>query len=390
MRIVFFSNYLSHHQIPFSESMYRLMGNNYTFVSCEPFSTNRKYMGWIEQEKQPYELRPYESDFDYNKAMELAENSDVMIWGSAKYEFVRTRVKSQKICVRYSERLFKQGFISSIKSLDFFRQIKLNLATRTGNSYLLCASTYAPFDFLCSFGRFKQLYKWGYYPKTIYYDIEKLMNRKSDSEKISILWAGRMIKLKHPEIAIQLADSLREREIEFSMKIIGSGELEQNIRALILSKKLTDHIEMLGSMSPEKVRKHMEGSDFFLFSSDFNEGWGAVLNESMNSGCVVMCSEEVGSAHYLIDHGNNGFLFNRKHLNELVEIVISLAKNPIRRRELEINAYETIATLWSETIAAERFYKWACGIIRDNHISFQDGPMSQAKVVVPKRNWWIR
>ena len=390
MRIVFFSNYLSPHQRPFSEEMFKLMGGNYIFVSCEPFSVSRKNMGWGQSEKQPYELRPYESKTDYDRAMELAEISDVMLWGSTKYEFIKTRIKSGRICIRYSERLFKKGFISSIVSLDLLRQIKFNFATRTKSSYLFCASAFSPFDFLVSLGRFKQMYKWGYYPKTLYYDVDKLMNKKSESEKISILWAGRMLKLKHPEIAIYLADSLKKRGIKFSMKIIGSGELEQYIKKSIYSKQLSEHIEMLGSMSPEEVRKHMENSDFFLFSSDFNEGWGAVLNESMNSGCVVMCSEEVGSAPYLIDHGKNGFLFNRKHLDELVEIVISLANNPVRRRELGIKAYETIAKLWSEKIAAERFCTWAHRIISNEDVVFQEGPMSQAELVAPKRSWWIR
>jgi hypothetical protein len=37
-------------------------------------------------------------------------------------------------------------------------------------------------------------------------------------------------------------------------------------------------------MPPEEVRVHMEQSNIYLFTSDFGEGWGAVLNEAMNSG----------------------------------------------------------------------------------------------------------
>ena len=390
MRVSFFSNYLSHHQRPFSDEMYKIMGSNYTFVSCEPFSVDRKCLGWEEYEQQAYELRPYESNVDYDMAIDLAENSDIMIWGSAKYEFVKIRIKSGKLSVRYSERLFKTGFLSSIASLAFLRQIKFNLMTRSKNAYLFCASAYAPFDFLCSMGCFKNLYKWGYFPKTLYYDVEKLMNNKSDSDKISIVWVGRIIKWKHPEIAIYLADSLRNRGIKFSLTIIGSGELEQYIKELICYKELSNYVEMLGNMSPEMIRKQMEKSDVFLFSSDINEGWGAVLNEAMNSGCVVLCSDEVGSSHYLINHGKNGFLFNRKHLDRLVEITIALSKNPARRRECGIKAYETIATLWSEKIAAERFYAWACKLVDNENITFEDGPMSKAQLMIPKKNWWRR
>ena len=62
--------------------------------------------------------------------------------------------------------------------------------------------------------------------------------------------------------------------------------MEQQLRQMIHDKQLDDCVSMLGAMSPEKVRDYMEAADIFLFTSDFNEGWGAVLNEAMNSSCA--------------------------------------------------------------------------------------------------------
>ena len=39
------------------------------------------------------------------------------------------------------------------------------------------------------------------------------------------------------------------------------------------------------------------------------EGWGAVLNEAMNSGCACIASHAIGSAGFLIEHGENGFVY---------------------------------------------------------------------------------
>jgi glycosyltransferase involved in cell wall biosynthesis len=61
-------------------------------------------------------------------------------------------------------------------------------------------------------------------------------------------------------------------------------------------------------MAPEAVRDHMEAADIFLFTSDFNEGWGAVLNESMNSACAVVASHAIGSVPFLLKDGENGFI----------------------------------------------------------------------------------
>ena len=85
---------------------------------------------------------------------------------------------------------------------------------------------------------------------------------------------------------------------------------------MIRSKGVEDCVEMLGAMSPDEVRAYMERADVFLFTSDFNEGWGAVLNESMNSGCAVVASHAIGSVPFLIKDGVNGLIYengNQKH-----------------------------------------------------------------------------
>ena len=49
----------------------------------------------------------------------------------------------------------------------------------------------------------------------------------------------------------------------------------------------------------------MEKSEIFLFTSDKGEGWGAVLNESMNSACAVVASHAIGSVPFLLKDGEN-------------------------------------------------------------------------------------
>lgn len=75
--------------------------------------------------------------------------------------------------------------------------------------------------------------------------------------------------------------SLKKKGYSFKISIIGNGEMEAQLREMIRSKGVEDCVEMLGAMSPDEVRAYMERADVFLFTSDFNEGWGAVLNESI-------------------------------------------------------------------------------------------------------------
>ena len=46
MTIIFVSNYINHHQIPFSEACYRELGEGYRFIQTEPMEEERVAMGW--------------------------------------------------------------------------------------------------------------------------------------------------------------------------------------------------------------------------------------------------------------------------------------------------------------------------------------------------------
>ena len=173
--------------------------------------------------------------------------------------------------------------------------------------------------------------------------------------QVSILWAGRLIGWKHPDVSIELAASLKEKGYSFRMSIIGNGEMEQKLRTMIEQKDLTDCVEMLGAMSPEEVRSHMEKADIYLFTSDFNEGWGAVLNESMNSGCAVIASHAIGSVPFLIQDGENGLIYENGNQQQFEERVESVIKDSEYRKRLGVNAYESVVNEWSADIAAKRF-----------------------------------
>ena len=55
MKITMISNYINHHQIPFSNALYEKIGNDYHFIQTEPMEEERIQMGWgVEAEKIPY------------------------------------------------------------------------------------------------------------------------------------------------------------------------------------------------------------------------------------------------------------------------------------------------------------------------------------------------
>ena len=46
MKVTFVSNYINHHQIPFSDALYERLGPDYCFVQTMPMEEERVAMGW--------------------------------------------------------------------------------------------------------------------------------------------------------------------------------------------------------------------------------------------------------------------------------------------------------------------------------------------------------
>lgn len=386
MKITFTSNYFNHHQQPFSEAMRSALGSDYHFIETEAISQERLALGW-KQEKADYIIQAYENSEKEAYAKAVALNADVVIIGSAPDEYIVPRLKENKLTFKYAERFYKQGL--GIKNIIHaacgawlhhgqFQKYPL---------YMLCASAYTALD--CSvFGNYKnRTYKWGYFPELKKYDIHALLAEKSRNERVSILWAGRLLDWKHPEAAVLLAEQLREDGYEFELNIIGNGEMEQQLSDMISERQLGESVHMLGAMKPEEVRRHMEKADVFIFTSDFNEGWGAVLNEAMNSGCAVVASHAIGSVPFLIKHRENGVIYRNGDQETLHVEVKALLDDPQVRKSYGANAYKTILETWNAQFAAERFIKM-CEEIRVHGSCdlFDDGPCSRARVI--ENNWF--
>ena len=112
-----------------------------------------------------------------------------------------------------------------------------------------------------------------------------------------------------------------------------------------------------------------------------------MLNEAMNSGCAVVCSDAVGSAGYLIEDGKDGLLFPYDKEEQLYNCVSSLLKNPEQTDKLGKAACEKIQNEWSAQNAAARFCAVAGAILRGETVQFSSGPMSNATVTKPSKIW---
>jgi glycosyltransferase involved in cell wall biosynthesis len=131
-------------------------------------------------------------------------------------------------------------------------------------------------------------------------------------------------------------------------------------------------------MPPQEVRQRMREADIFIFPSNQQEGWGAVVGEAMSEGCVVIANRAAGVSKVLIEHGKTGFLFEDGDLEKLVDILKSVLKNVDLRRQIGVAAAEQMQHLWHPRIGAERLIALSQGMLGLAALpDYREGPCSR-------------
>lgn len=383
-KVVFVSNFFNHHQKFLSDAFYDLIGDGYRFIATVPMNEDRRKLGW-KQYETPYLVYSYESDEAYQKSMELIRDADAVIIGSAPEKMIRSRILSGKLTFRYSERFLRKGLELKKFLYRFVKYRHLN----PGNKpvYLLCSSAYTSADY-AKFGLFRnKAFKWAYFTEAKEYENPELLLEEKDP--MEILWCGRFLKLKHLGDVMTAVGRLVEEGYPCHLKVIGGGseQAEAAYRKLASSLSSREFVSFTGTVSSEEVRTHMEHAGIFVFSSDFQEGWGAVVNEAMNSGCAVISSHAAGSTPFLIRDGENGIIYESEHVADLYRKLKDLLDHPDKQHRLGAQAYRTITGLWSPAIAAKRFLSLAQSILNNEGTDLYDeGPVS--KSIPLKNNWY--
>ncbi len=359
MKVVFVSNYINHHQIPVSEELLRLCESEqgeYTFIQTQPMEEERVKMGWGETLSVPGFVKNFWEEEE--KCAALIMDADVVIFGGVDEEsYIQDRLQSGKPVWRYSERIYKTGRWKFITPRGLRKKYMDHTRYRNKRVYMLCSGAYVAGDFNMVLAYPKKKYKYGYFPRFREMDLNKLWEKKrQNSEKVRILWAARMIDWKHPETALYLARDLKKAGYQFTLTMLGDGEKMPYVKQLIQEYDIGDCVELKGFCNPEETREYMEKSHIYLATSDRQEGWGAVINESMNSAMAVVANKAMGAAKTMMEDGKNGVLYKGSCPKDLWKRVAPLMEEK-NRTAMGSAAYETVASLWNHKVAAQRLYE---------------------------------
>lgn len=397
MKITFVSNFINHHQAPLADCLYDMLGYDYCFIQTEPMEEERVSMGWnTDYTRRPYVKLYYEQK---EECLELLLESDVVIFGwTGETKLLRKRLATGKPTLRVSERIYREGQWKAISPRGLLAKYQEHIKYRNTNLCMLCAGAYVASDFNLIHAYPNKMFKWGYFPPLKEYEEGYLAKKKEafmmehlvytpkpgEQGPLQICWAGRMLTLKHPEYVVKAAKKLTDLGYHYHVHMMGAGEMEEEIRQMVVAMGLSANFTFYGFRKPEEVREMMENCHIHLFTSNHLEGWGAVVNEGMNSGCVEIASAQAGAVPYLIEHGKNGFVYHKDSYKDFEKQLLWVFENWEDMDEVSRNAYRTITEMWNANKAAERLLTFCEKLQAGQLVWAKEGPLSVAQIMSPR------
>lgn len=346
--LVFLTNFASPHTIPIADELHILYGDGFMYIESRQLSKERRDLGYNSYSNRPYVISYSRFINNQEHYRQIINKSDALIasFGSIDNALLNDRLAQDKVTLLMTERLFKKGVLKLVdpkfwKTLKFIQKYKCNKKLS-----LLCMGAYVAKDFsLCGFP-IHQMYKFGYITQPIKIESQN----KQNTDVVNILWVGRLIWWKQPFDAIKAVVDIIKKGYKVRFQIVGTGKLSSKVNSFISQLGLSE-IEFIGKLPNNEVQRLMAFSDILLCTSNRLEGWGAVVNEGMSMGCVVVANEKMGATKYLIKDGETGFTYKGgwRNLSKTIEIAINADKE-----EISNNAMNEIVNNWNSNEAARR------------------------------------
>lgn len=375
MSIVLYSVVLNQHQAPVCDALWEMTDHQFCFVELINLG-DRKGGGDFSQ--RPYLLCAWESAELHDKAMLLARTAECCVFSSVHaLPYQKERMKLGLLSFDMSERWLKQGGKNLLSPVI----LKMLMAYKCGRwnrkpLYKLCCSAFAAEDHR-KLGMYDgKCFKWGYFTEIKNEEL-KINNVDVEGKPLRLIWVARFINWKHPEIVVKLAQNLRERGCKFHISMYGDGELRKEIESRVESLELRDFVTLHGNVPNDEIHHAMREHDALLFTSNRQEGWGAVVNEAMSEGCIVVGSDAIGSVPYLVEDGVNGLQFKSEDDASLLKNVVWLIEHPEERAAMAQRAQETMK-LWSPENAARSLLQLIDDLKNGRESSITEGPCSKA------------
>lgn len=154
--------------------------------------------------------------------------------------------------------------------------------------------------------------------------------------KATLLGVGRFVAKKGFRYLIEMAALLQQRNVNFELRILGNGPLDDELRALADRLQVQNCVKFLGEKSTSEVRAEMAEADIVIVPSIITdagdmEGLPVVIMEAMATGAAVIASAHAGIPEIVIPE-ETGLLTEERNPQSIADAVCQIIAHPSEER----------------------------------------------------------
>lgn len=186
---------------------------------------------------------------------------------------------------------------------------------------------------------------------------------KNSDNYMRLLCIGNLIPVKGHQYLISAIDELHRRGYKVFLDLIGSGDLESEIKNQIIDLQLKDYINILGYMAHSEVQNKLKSGKYNLYcqpsldlGNGSHEGIPVSLMEAMSVG-IPCIATNTGSISELIINCATGLLVEDKNSTALAEAIQRLLTEENLSNTLIENAFKKVSTDFNQEINNQNLAK---------------------------------
>lgn len=165
-----------------------------------------------------------------------------------------------------------------------------------------------------------------------------------------ILYVGRLdIPFKRIDHILDIWKDLSSKHEDWRFILVGDGI----DRKLLENKVINEDIQRVSFAGIQDPTEYYKQAKFILLTSSASEGWGMVLVEAQQYGCVPVCYRSYSAISDIISDGKNGILVENNDTYSLLSKLEAAMNTPAIYNALKTDCIKSVKRFDIETISQQ-------------------------------------